>query len=272
MTRLQDATVLITGASSGIGQELARQVAPKAKALILVARRQERLEALSDDLRQHYPRLAVHVYPCDLAKLEAVEEILVRLALEVGAIDVLVNNAGIGDQMLFDRSDWQRQQRLIAVNVLAPLRLTHALVPDMVARGRGGILNIGSGAGVAYLPAATTYVASKHFIDGFSENLRLDLTGTGVSVTQVLPGPVETEFDQAAGLDGGMGGPPVDVSISAAQCAQEALEGLEQGAAQVFPGRRYRALMRAQALMPRSLLRRMGRAQAKQLRKEERGG
>lgn len=271
MSRFGGAAVLITGASSGIGLELARQVAPDAKFLVLVARRQERLDALQGELRQKDPHLSVQVYPCDLADLGAVERMLGYLASEAAPIDVLINNAGIGDQALFDQSDWKSQQRLIAVNVIAPLRLAHALVPGMVNRGRGGILNIGSGAGVAYLPGATTYVASKHFIDGFSENLRLDLSGTGVTVTQVLPGPVETEFDQAAGIEG-LGGPPGNVTISAAACAREALAGFERGEAQVFPGRRYRNLMRAHALAPRTLLRRMGQAQAKRLLQEKRRG
>lgn len=267
MSRLTGNTIFITGASSGIGWELARQVAPHAKALVLVARRLERLKALSAELRQAHPKLTVHIYSCDLADLGAVEELLERLASEVEPVDVLVNNAGLGDQELFDQSDWSRQKRLVDVNVVAPLRITHALVPGMVARGQGGILNIGSGAGVAYLPGATSYVASKHFVNGFSENLRLDLSGTGVTVTQVMPGPVETEFDQAAGLNEGMGGPPGNVTISAAQCAREALEGFERDKPRVFPGGRYRILMRVLPLMPLSLLRRVGQAQAKQLRK-----
>jgi len=110
------------------------------------------------------------------------------------------------DQALFDRTDWKRTRQLLHTNVVAVVCLTTALVPGMVARGRGGVLNIGSGAGLTVMPAAAAYSASKHFIDGFSESLRADLAGTGVVVTQVCPGPVDSEFDRVAGTVGGMTG------------------------------------------------------------------
>jgi short-subunit dehydrogenase len=126
----------------------------------------------------------------------------------------------------------------------------------MVARGRGGILNIGSGAGLAVTPAGAAYCASKHFIDGFSEALRADLSGTGVVVTQVCPGPVDSEFDSVAGSEGGIvGGPPQFMRISAEQCAREALAGFDRGAALVLPGRAYRVAMTLLPLAPRSLQR-----------------
>ena len=149
---------------------------------------------------------------------------------QAGAIDVLVNNAGVGDQALADQADWARVRNVLRTNVLAVAQLTTALVPAMVDRGRGGVLNMGSGAGLTVMPAAAAYSASKHFMDGFSEALRADLTGTGVVVTQVCPGPVDSEFDQLAGSAGGMtGGPPQFLRISAAQCAREALAGFDRG-------------------------------------------
>jgi uncharacterized protein len=117
------------------------------------------------------------------------------------------------------------------------------------------------------MPAAAAYSASKHFIDGFSEALRADLTGTGVVVTQVCPGPVDSEFDQFAGSAGGMtGGPPQFLRISAAQCAREALMGFDRGVPLVFPGRAYRIAMRALPLLPRPLSRRQAARSAIRLR------
>src|SRR5699024_9188703 len=127
-------------------------------------------------------------------------------------------------------------------------------VPSMVERGRGGILNVGSGAGLALMPAAAAYVGTKHFIHGLSEGLRLDLTDTGVVVTEICPGPVETEFDERAGIDSESGGglPPA-LKITAKQCAREAITGFEKGKALVFPGKAYKALMMTHSLIPRSL-------------------
>jgi NAD(P)-dependent dehydrogenase (short-subunit alcohol dehydrogenase family) len=113
--------------------------------------------------------------------------------------NVLVNNAGLGDAALFDRSDWARTRQILRTNIFAVTQLALAVVSGMVERGRGGVLNIGSGAGLTVMPNAAAYVASKHFVAGFSEALRADLAGTGVTVTQVCPGPVDSEFDQAAG-------------------------------------------------------------------------
>ena len=176
---------------------------------------------------------------------------------QAGPVDVLVSNAGAGDQELYDRADWARTRQVLHTNVLAVAHLTAALVPSMVHRGRGGVLNAGSGAGLTIMPAAAAYPASKHFIDRFSQALRADLAGTGVVVTQVCPGPVDSEFDQTAGSAGEMtGGPPQFLRISAARCARQALAGFDRGAALVFPGRGYRLAMLALPLLPRRLARR----------------
>ncbi|HLY79272.1 MAG TPA: SDR family NAD(P)-dependent oxidoreductase, partial [Caulobacteraceae bacterium] len=158
--------------------------------------------------------------------------------------------------------------QVLRTNVVAVAQLSAALVPAMVANGRGGILNIGSGAGLTVLPAAAAYVGSKHFVDGFSEALRADLAGTGVVITQVCPGPVDSEFDEVAGSTGGMaGGPPQFLRISAAQCAREALAGFDRGAALVFPGRAYRVAMRLLPFLPRGLRRRQAARSAARLRR-----
>src|SRR5262249_18361093 len=115
----------------------------------------------------------------------------------------LVNNAGLGEAELFERSSWNRIQQIIAVNVLAMLRLAHYFLPGMISQGHGAILNIGSGAGYAAMPNAAVYTASKHFVRAFTESLRAQLAGTGISVSEAAPGPVESESDQVAGIEGG---------------------------------------------------------------------
>ena len=244
------------------------QLAPRAKALILLARRAARLEELRTSLLARHPRLQVLARPVDLSDEKDVDRALAEAGERAGAVDVLVNNAGVGDQALADQADWARVRNMLRTNVLAVAQLTTALVPAMVERGRGGVLNMGSGAGLTVMPAAAAYSASKHFMDGFSEALRADLTGTGVVVTQVCPGPVDSEFDQIAGSAGGMtGGPPQFVRISAAQCAREALAGFDRGVPLVFPGRAYRIAMRALPLLPRELSRRQAARSATRIRR-----
>ena len=265
---IDDGAVLITGASAGIGRELAVQLAPRARMLILLARRAGRLEELRASLLARRPRLQVLTVPVDLSDENDVERALAEAGEQAGAVDVLVNNAGVGDQALADQADWTRVRTMLRTNVLAVAQLTTALVPAMVKRGRGGVLNMGSGAGLTVMPAAAAYSASKHFMDGFSEALRADLTGTGVVVTQVCPGPVDSEFDQIAGSAGGMtGGPPQFLRISAAQCAREALAGFDRGVPLVFPGRAYRIAMRALPLLPRELSRRQAARSATRIRR-----
>lgn len=245
-------TVLVTGASAGIGRQLAVQLAARAGTVVLLARRAERLEELRAELTARHPQLTVVVLPADLSDEADVERVLSQVRERVGEVDVLVNNAGVGDSSLFDRAQWSRTRQVLALNVFALAQLTAGLVPAMVARGRGGVLNIGSGAGLTVLPAAAAYTGSKHFVDGFTEALRADLAGTGVVVTQVCPGPVDSEFDTAAGSAGGMtGGPPQWLRITAAQCAREALAGFDRAAPLVFPGRAYRLLMHLLPLLPR---------------------
>ena len=191
-------TVLITGASSGIGREFAAQLAARAGTLVVAARRAGLLEALRTELMAAHPRLQVVALSVDLSDEREVDRFVAALRERVGAVDVLINNAGLGDQALFDATDWTRTRQILHTNVVGVVQLTALLVPSMVERGRGGVLNVGSGAGLTVMPASAAYSASKHFIDGFSEALRADLAGTGVVVTQVCPGPVDSEFDTVA--------------------------------------------------------------------------
>lgn len=250
-------TVMITGASSGIGRELALEFAPRSQALVLVARRTERLERLRVELLARHPNLKVIALGADLSDEREIEALLRRVEEQAGPVDVLVNNAGLGYSALIDRSDWARTRQVLHTNILAVAQLTSALVPGMVKRGRGGVINVGSGAGFTVLPSAAGYVGSKHFIAGFTEALRADLAGTGVIVTQVCPGPVRSEFDDVAGSASGMiGGPPNILRIGATQCAREAAAAFERGRARVFPGRAFRSVMRMLPFLPVSLRRR----------------
>jgi short-subunit dehydrogenase len=265
---LDGGIVLVTGASSGIGRELAVQLAARAKTLVLAARRTERLEQLRAGLATEHPQLQVVVLGADLSSETEVDRVISEVQRQAGPVDILVNNAGVGDQVLFDRADWRRTRQVLATNVIAVAHLTAALLPSMVAHGRGGVLNMGSGAGLTVMPAGAAYCGSKHFIDGFSEALRADLAGTGVVVTQVCPGPVDSEFDQVADTVGGMvGGPPQILRITATECARQALAGFERGAALVFPGQAYRMTMALLPLLPRGLQRRQAGRTAARLRR-----
>jgi short-subunit dehydrogenase len=263
-------TVLIAGASAGIGHELALEFGACAETLALVARRLDRLERLREELVGRYPGLKVVVLEADLSHEHEIERLLAKVSEQAGVVNVLVNNAGLGDSVLFDRSDWTRTRQVLRTNISAVAQLTSALVPGMVERGRGGVLNIGSGAGLTVLANAAAYVGSKHFVAGFSEALRAELSGTGVTMTQVCPGPVESEFDKVAGSPGGMiGTPPRFFRITAAQCAREALAGFERGEARVFPGRGYRFVMKMLPLFPLWMRRKQSANIAARLRAEQ---
>ncbi len=246
--------ILITGASSGIGAEIARQVGGRAKRLVLVARRKERLDQLAEELRGRHSGLSVEVAPCDLSDLRATEEMIRDAQARVGPVDVLVNNAGLGDVTLFERSDPTKTERMITVNVLALQLLTRVVLPGMVDRGRGGVLNISSGFGLAWVPGLAAYIGTKHFVTAFSESLRAELHGTGVVVTQICPGPVTTEFEGVAGNPTGEEVPSI-VQIDAVRCARESIAALDRGAAMHLPGLLMRWITRLGVITPRWLLR-----------------
>lgn len=247
-------TALVTGASAGIGLELARALAPKLDSLIIVARRLERLETVAADLQSRYPALTISIHAADLSVQETIESLLQQLEARSVNVDVLINNAGLGESELFERSPWSRIQQIVEVNVVAMLRLSHHFLPAMIGRGHGAILNIGSGAGYAAMPNAAVYTASKHFVRAFTESLRAQVSGTGVTVSEVAPGPVNSEFDHVAGIEGGATPGQSIFRISAEECATDIVREFERGSAVIFPGRTYRWMMKAQPLMPRRLV------------------
>ncbi len=248
--RLNGARVLLTGASSGIGWAMAEQLAPRAKALALVARRVERLEELRDKLRAVNSALEVEVLPCDLTDSAARAALCAKVDELWGCPDVLINNAGLGDAGLFELSPLAKQRRMIELNCTALVDLTHHFLPGMVARGSGGILQVSSGFGLAWLPMFATYVGTKHFVTGFTECLRLEVLGQGVTVSQLCPGPVATEFEQHVENPFGMS-PPGFLQISSEKCARQALRGFEKGRAMILPGFVNRVMMFFTGLSPR---------------------
>lgn len=225
---------LITGASSGIGLELARQLGPTASGMALVARREERLSTLADELREAAPHLVVTVHRCDLTELDAASAMVDAVLEAHGAVDVLINNAGLGDVTLFEASDMDKNLRQIALNVTALTLLTRRVLPGMVSRRRGVILNVSSGFGLVPMPGFATYVGTKHYVSGFTESLHTELSGTGVLVSHLCPGPVATEFEQSTNNPLGQS-PPSFSELSAEACARAAIRGIRRGRARIVP-------------------------------------
>jgi hypothetical protein len=186
-------TVLITGASSGIGLELARCFAADKSNLILVARNREALEKLAEELRREQG-IQVTVFTADLARSEAPQEIFEQAGRAGLTVDVLVNNAGFGLYGSFGELPVKRQIEMLQVNIAALVELTGLFLPGMLARRAGGILNVGSVAGFVPGPNMAVYFATKAFVLSFSEALFEELRGTGVSVTDLCPGATETNF------------------------------------------------------------------------------
>jgi len=195
----QSKTALVTGASSGIGVELARIHAERGGDLVLVARRQDRLAALKADLEATHG-IRAHLIVKDLARPEAAAEIHDELTSRGVNIDYLINNAGFGNGGFFHEQDWARNEAMIQVNVTAVAALMRRFVPEMVSRGGGRILNVASMAAFLPGPLQATYYASKAFVVSFSEAIGNELAGTGVTVTALCPGPVDTEFIEKANL------------------------------------------------------------------------
>ncbi|MFD3929770.1 SDR family NAD(P)-dependent oxidoreductase [Streptomyces sp. NPDC058614] len=191
-------TALITGASSGLGAEFATQLAARGHDVILVARSRDRLEELADRLRTRHG-VQAHVLPQDLTEPDAAARITDALSARGLTVDLLVNNAGFGTCGRFEEIDPAREHDEIMVNVVAPVDLTHALLPGMLERGSGAVLNVGSTAGYQPGPYFAVYSATKVFVLNFSLALRQEYRGRGIKVTALCPGPVETGFFEAIG-------------------------------------------------------------------------
>jgi uncharacterized protein len=234
MISFHGCTALITGASSGFGAEFARQLAPYARSIILVARGREALDAVAAEIAR--PGLEIRVEVADLLSSADTEKLVASV---VGAkVDLLINNAGIGDHGLFESSEWARVKAMIDLNVTALSRLTHALLPSMIAAKSGRILNVSSIAGDVPVPSMAVYAATKSYVTSLTEALRCELNGTGVVVSAVCPGPVDTGFSAKAARPGEHDDlvSPALMKVTSAQVVREGLLALERGRARVVPG------------------------------------
>jgi short-subunit dehydrogenase len=240
---------LITGASSGIGAELARLCAADGYGLILVARRADRLEQLAAALASGHG-VRVRTIASDLADPAAPESIYRQVREET--VDILINNAGFGLRGRYDQTDWEAESRLIQVNVIALTHLTKLLVRDMVRRGSGRILNVGSTAAFVPGPLMAMYYASKAFVVSFSEALANEFQGTGISVSVLCPGPTRTEFDATAGIaDSNLFH---GAAMSAEEVARAGYDAMMAGKPLVIAGFGNRWMMRFSRLAPRTML------------------
>ncbi len=236
-------TALVTGASSGLGEQFARRLAARGYQVVLVARRGDRLHTLADELPGD-PTVISHDLAADAAGLAE------KVRAQGVEVDLLVNNAGFGTYGRVWEIEEGRDAEMVRLNCEAVVVLTRAFLPAMVARRDGGVIVVASTAGMQPLPYETTYAASKAFALSYTEALSEELRGTGVRAMAVNPGPVPTGWQDVAGLDDvGM----VPGEISAEQCVAESLDAWDRGKRSVVPGRLMRWVIRGSKIGPRSL-------------------
>jgi len=256
--RKERGTALITGASSGIGADLARLFAREGHDLVLVARDEARLRALGDDVARR-DGIRAEVMAVDLADPGAPREIIRRLGEREIVLDVLVNNAGFGTYGPFAATDLGRQLQMLQVNVVALTHLTGLVLPAMLSRRRGRILNVASTAAFQPGPFMAVYYATKAYVLHFTEALAAELgEGTGVSVTALCPGPTRTGFQAAAGIEGTRLLRSALVMESEA-VARAGYRGLMEGKPVVIPGVKNRMVAWAVRLLPRAAVTRLVR-------------
>ncbi|WP_216327135.1 SDR family NAD(P)-dependent oxidoreductase [Deinococcus aestuarii] len=251
-------TALVTGASGGIGEEIARHLASRGANLILVARREEQLRALADELGARH---GVHALPLalDLTRPGAGAWLEGELASRGLTVDLLVNNAGFGGYGEFHTQDPGEIARMVQVNVVALTDLSRRFLPGMVERRRGRVLNVASTAAFQPGPLMAVYYATKAYVLSLSEALNEEVRGTGVSVTALCPGPVETGFQDTAKLGQSrlLQGPARATMLSAGEVARQGVEAMLSGQAVVVPGRLNRLQTLAPRLLPRGVMTRI---------------
>ena len=231
MFRYREKTALITGASSGIGESFARALAARGMNLILVARSEERLHTLADELSRQYG-IKAHVIATDLSQPDAAKCVKATVEERALAVHLLVNNAGFAVYDHFERIDPERDHQQMMVNVSAVVDMAHAFLPDMVARGEGAVINVSSRG--AFQPGAyfAVYAASKAFVLSFSEALWAEFRKRGIDVLALCPGPVDTNFFNVVGRERR----GLETKASPESIVAVALKALEQRKSVVIPG------------------------------------
>jgi short-subunit dehydrogenase len=243
-------TALVTGASSGIGAFLAKQLAERGHHVILVARSADKLADLAAEIGDRST-----VLPADLSNREGRAELPDRIAALGKQVDILVNNAGLSTMGRVANADPKAELNVIEVDVAAVVELCTRFVPGMVERGQGAVLNVASVAGFGPLPGQAVYGAAKAFVLSYTQALRQELRDTGVKVTALCPGPVHTDFGQTAGFT------PEEESVlpevlwvSAEDVARAGIEGLDSDKGVVVPGKLNQAITALYQHIPRQLL------------------
>ncbi len=233
-----ECTALITGASAGIGREIALQLAPLAGTLVLAARRTDRLESVRAELLEINPTLRVFCQTVDLAVPAQIDGLCQFLAHEGLDLDFLINNAGFGDVGSFESSEWPKIDQMLQVNVVALTSLCHQLILPLRRHRPGAILNVSSVASLLPIPNLAVYAATKAYVSSFSEGLRAELRGTGISVTYLCPGPVDTEFQAVAARPGRPEHKhaPDFVKVPVEEVARVALRAVSRDQARAIPG------------------------------------
>ena len=259
---LHECSAIITGASSGLGAEFARQLAPQARSLLLAARRIDALEQVKAELLMLRPGLAVHCVECDVASDAGRAHLMERVDALGLTPNLLINNAGMGDYGSFASADETRLRAQIDVNVTALAMLCHAFVPRLQASAEvpAAILNVSSLAGNVPMPDLAVYGATKAFVTSFSEALRIELMERHIIVTTVCPGPTATNFGRTArrtgGADTNRSGQDL-LRVPPSFVVGRALRALQQREACVFPGMGVSLVAPLFRIMPRALLRRV---------------
>src|SRR5215831_1149533 len=247
-------TSLVTGASSGLGAEFARQLADRGGNLVLVARSADRLDALADELRARH-RVTVTTVPADLSLADEVSRVAAHAA--TSPVDVLVNNAGLGTYGIFAALDPAREHAEVMVNAVAVVDLAHAVLPSMLARRRGGIITVASSIAFQPSPHQAVYGATKAFALAFSEALWAETRGTGVRILALCPGPVATGFLASLGDPAASSSTIYKRTADPADVVRAALRGFDHDAMTIVPGLRTRLLAQGHRFLPRRVMTRM---------------
>jgi uncharacterized protein len=255
MSTLTFTRALVTGASSGIGESLARELAARGVDLVLVARSEDKLAALAADLERE-AGVDVELLPADLTDPGGLASVEDRLRRVDGAIDLLVNNAGVGQVGEFAELDIDGAEQQVALNIVAPLRLTYAVLPGLRERG-GGVLNVSSIGANQPVPRMATYAATKAFLTSWSEAVHEELRGTRVYVTALAPGFTRTNFVDAADAGTEASRIPNFIWADPAAVARAGLDGVARGRAVVTPGPLYAVTAGVSTLTPSTVSRRI---------------